>query len=161
MRPTPVKSSVIRRVTNSSDMPVSDRCDVIANMESESIIRSQASEANAILNDDLEFWMTRLPAPLKDIPIIHLAIPGMFKSFRLKKSTNAQFFILSNNKAAFHLMIAALVNMMAHILNPLLSIKVPLKVAYKPSDWLQAAFRSTFIDKRGFRIWADVSLFNF
>jgi len=43
---------------------------------------------------------------------------------------------------------------MARILNPLLSIKVPLKVAYKPSDWLQAAFRSTFIDKRGFRIWA-------
>jgi len=43
---------------------------------------------------------------------------------------------------------------LAHILNPLLSIKVPLKVAYKPSDWLQAAFRSTFIDKRGFRIWA-------
>jgi len=39
----------------------------------------------------------------------------------------------------------------AHILNPLLSIKLPLKVAYKPSDWLQAAFRSTFIDKRGFR----------
>ncbi|XP_011168671.1 PI-PLC X domain-containing protein 3 [Solenopsis invicta] len=28
------------------------------------------------LNDDLEFWMTRLPAPLKNIPIIHLAIPG-------------------------------------------------------------------------------------
>jgi len=25
---------------------------------------------------------------------------------------------------------------MAHILNPLLLIKVPLKVAYKPSDWL-------------------------
>lgn len=98
MRPTPVKSSVIRRVTNSSDMPVSDRCDVIATMESENIIRSQASEANAVLNDDLEFWMTRLPAPLKDIPIIHLAIPGMFKSFRLKKSTNAQFFILPNNK---------------------------------------------------------------
>jgi len=47
---------------------------------------------------------------------------------------------------------------MAHILNPLLSIKVPLKVAYKPSDWLQAAFRSTFIDKRGFRIWAYVAL---
>jgi len=35
-------------------------------------------------------------------------------------------------------------NYMAHILNPLLSIKVPLKVAYKPSDWLQATFRSTW-----------------
>jgi len=47
----------------------------------------------------------------------------------------------------------------AHILNPLLSIKVPLKVAYKPSDWLQAAFRSTFIDKRGFRIWAKMYMY--
>lgn len=28
------------------------------------------------LNDDPEFWMTRFPAPLKNIPIIHLAIPG-------------------------------------------------------------------------------------
>lgn len=44
-------------------------------MESGSI-KSQAAEADAILNDDLEFWMTRLPAPLKDISIIHLAIPG-------------------------------------------------------------------------------------
>jgi len=32
-----------------------------------------------VLNDDLEFWMTRFPAPLKNIPIIHLAIPGTFK----------------------------------------------------------------------------------
>ncbi|XP_063985857.1 PI-PLC X domain-containing protein 3 [Diachasmimorpha longicaudata] len=29
-----------------------------------------------VLNDDLEFWMTRLPPYLKTIPIIHLAIPG-------------------------------------------------------------------------------------
>jgi len=42
---------------------------------------------------------------------------------------------------------------MVHILNPLLLIKVPLKVAYKPSDWLEATFRGTFIDKRGFKIW--------
>ncbi|KAL6264745.1 hypothetical protein P5V15_004843 [Pogonomyrmex californicus] len=31
---------------------------------------------SAALTDDLEFWMTRFPAPLKNIPIIHLAIPG-------------------------------------------------------------------------------------
>jgi len=42
---------------------------------------------------------------------------------------------------------------MVHILNPLLLIKVPLKVAYKPSDWLSATFRGTFIGKRGFKIW--------
>lgn len=29
-----------------------------------------------ILNDKLEFWMTQLPEALKNIPIIHLAIPG-------------------------------------------------------------------------------------
>ncbi|XP_014478123.1 PREDICTED: uncharacterized protein LOC106746260 isoform X2 [Dinoponera quadriceps] len=32
--------------------------------------------AVATLNGDLEFWMTRLPAALKNVPIIHLAIPG-------------------------------------------------------------------------------------
>jgi len=31
---------------------------------------------------------------------------------------------------------------LVHILNPLLSIKVPLKVAYKPSDWLLEALSS-------------------
>lgn len=45
-------------------------------MESENIARSQAGGTDAILNEDLEFWMTRFPAPLKDISIIHLAIPG-------------------------------------------------------------------------------------
>lgn len=35
------------------------------------------------LNDDPEFWMTRFPAPLKNIPIIHLAIPGRFKTCSL------------------------------------------------------------------------------
>lgn len=33
----------------------------------------------AAFNDDLEFWMTRFPAPLKNVPIIHLAIPGTFE----------------------------------------------------------------------------------
>jgi len=40
---------------------------------------NRSGEMNLVLNDDLEFWMTRLPAPLKDMPIIHLAIPGTFK----------------------------------------------------------------------------------
>lgn len=31
---------------------------------------------NFILNNNLEFWMSQLPEPLKNIPIIHLAIPG-------------------------------------------------------------------------------------
>lgn len=41
---------------------------------------------DAVLNDDLEFWMTRFPAPLKNIPIIHLAIPGTFKSLCLMRN---------------------------------------------------------------------------
>lgn len=45
-------------------------------MEDENIIKSQAGKADVILNDDLEFWMTRLSAPLKELPIILLAIPG-------------------------------------------------------------------------------------
>jgi len=45
---------------------------------------------------------------------------------------------------------------MAHILNPLLSIKVLLKAACSQSEGLYATFRGTFIDKRGFRIWANV-----
>jgi len=44
---------------------------------------------------------------------------------------------------------------MAHILNPLLSIKVLLKAACSQSEGLYATFRGTFIDKRGFRIWAN------
>ncbi|XP_050458668.1 PI-PLC X domain-containing protein 3 [Cataglyphis hispanica] len=45
-------------------------------MERESITMGETGGMAAILNNDLEFWMTRLPAPLKDISIIHLAIPG-------------------------------------------------------------------------------------
>lgn len=30
-------------------------------------------------NEELEYWMTRLPETLRNIPIIHLAIPGKFK----------------------------------------------------------------------------------
>jgi len=43
---------------------------------------------------------------------------------------------------------------MAHIVNPLLSIKVLLKAACSQSEGLYATLRGTFIDKRGFRIWA-------
>lgn len=32
------------------------------------------------LYENLEFWMTRLPATLRNLPIIHLAIPGKFES---------------------------------------------------------------------------------
>lgn len=32
------------------------------------------------LSDDLEFWMTNLPAHLRQIPIINLAIPGSHDS---------------------------------------------------------------------------------
>lgn len=39
-----------------------------------------------------------------------------------------------------------------HIQNTLLSIKVPLKMACKPSDWLRAIFRDTFVNKRRLRI---------
>ncbi|XP_067211465.1 PI-PLC X domain-containing protein 3 [Linepithema humile] len=39
-------------------------------------ITRRLDEAGAVLNNDLEFWMTRFPAPLKNTPIIHLAIPG-------------------------------------------------------------------------------------
>jgi len=42
---------------------------------------NRSGDMNLVLNDDLEFWMTRLPAPLKDMPIIHLAIPGTFKLY--------------------------------------------------------------------------------
>ena len=31
------------------------------------------------LYENLEFWMTRLPAILRNLPIIHLAIPGRFE----------------------------------------------------------------------------------
>lgn len=31
---------------------------------------------NIILNKELEYWMTQLPETLKNLPIIHLAIPG-------------------------------------------------------------------------------------
>lgn len=50
---------------------------------------------------DLEQWMTKLPAPLKQIPIINLAIPGMcniclWTFQRLKsKGNNLIFFSLS------------------------------------------------------------------
>lgn len=39
--------------------------------------------------DNLEFWMTRLPALLRNLPIIHLAIPGKFKF--CKNSQISQF----------------------------------------------------------------------
>ncbi|XP_071558280.1 PI-PLC X domain-containing protein 3 [Temnothorax nylanderi] len=45
-------------------------------MESGAKGENMAIWPGAVLTDDLEFWMTRFPAPLKNIPIIHLAIPG-------------------------------------------------------------------------------------
>lgn len=59
-------------------------------MKRDSISRSQVGGTGDILNNDLEFWMTRFPAPLKDIPIIHLAIPGTFESFRSMSSCNLE-----------------------------------------------------------------------
>lgn len=38
--------------------------------------RRKQEGSGAGLNEDLAFWMTRLPEPLKHLPIIHLAIPG-------------------------------------------------------------------------------------
>ncbi|KAK2586455.1 hypothetical protein KPH14_010730 [Odynerus spinipes] len=45
-------------------------------VKSEHIYYSAADSMKIILNDNLEFWMTRLPEALKNIPIIYLAIPG-------------------------------------------------------------------------------------
>lgn len=36
---------------------------------------------DARLSDDLENWMTNLPAKLRATPIIHLAIPGDYYNF--------------------------------------------------------------------------------
>lgn len=38
---------------------------------------------NIILNKELEYWMTQLPETLKNLPIIHLAIPGKFQNIFL------------------------------------------------------------------------------
>lgn len=38
---------------------------------------------NIILNKELEYWMTQLPEVLKNVPIIHLAIPGKFQNIFL------------------------------------------------------------------------------
>lgn len=44
----------------------------------------------------------------------------------------------------------------ANLLNPILLIKVLLKVTYKLVEWLQTTFRGTFINKRGFRMWTKI-----
>ncbi|CAK9832947.1 hypothetical protein ANTRET_LOCUS9702 [Anthophora retusa] len=36
----------------------------------------RSKQKEAVFNKELEYWMTRLPEPLKNIPIIHLAIPA-------------------------------------------------------------------------------------
>lgn len=36
-------------------------------------------QKDTTLNQELEYWMTRLPDDLKNLPIIHLAIPGKFQ----------------------------------------------------------------------------------
>lgn len=38
-------------------------------------------EIKATSNQELAFWMTRLPEALKNVPIVQLAIPGKFKIF--------------------------------------------------------------------------------
>ncbi|XP_035742417.1 PI-PLC X domain-containing protein 3-like [Vespa mandarinia] len=45
-------------------------------IKSEHQCHSEAYSIRTISNDNLEFWMTRLPEPLKKLPIIYLAIPG-------------------------------------------------------------------------------------
>ncbi|XP_046824682.1 PI-PLC X domain-containing protein 3 [Vespa crabro] len=45
-------------------------------IKSEHQYHSEAYSTRTISNDNLEFWMTRLPEPLKKLPIIYLAIPG-------------------------------------------------------------------------------------
>ena len=38
-----------------------------------------------ILYANLEFWMTKLPATLRNLPIIHLAIPGKFENSPIQR----------------------------------------------------------------------------
>ncbi|XP_076635170.1 PI-PLC X domain-containing protein 2 isoform X3 [Colletes latitarsis] len=45
-------------------------------MEYKNVSPQKAEGKEVASNEELEYWMTRLPEPMKDVPIIHLAIPG-------------------------------------------------------------------------------------
>lgn len=45
-----------------------------------------------ISNNNLEFWMTRLPKSLKNVSIIYLAIPGKFKYFLCLYNIDKNYF---------------------------------------------------------------------
>lgn len=49
---------------------------------------------------------------------------------------------------------------LARILSSHLSLNVPPKAAYKPSDWLQTTFRGTFSDTCELRIRANEAMWN-
>lgn len=40
----------------------------------------RSKRKNSTVNEELEYWMTRLPEALKSLPIIRLAIPGKFQN---------------------------------------------------------------------------------
>ena len=46
-------------------------------------ILHKSKRKDTTVNQELEYWMTRLPEALKNIPIIHLAIPGKFRNIFL------------------------------------------------------------------------------
>lgn len=52
-------------------------------------------EMNETVDMSLEQWMTQLPEPMKQIPIINLAIPGISK---LQVTNSKQNFMFFSNK---------------------------------------------------------------
>lgn len=40
----------------------------------------RSKRKNSTVDEELEYWMTRLPEALKSLPIIRLAIPGKFQN---------------------------------------------------------------------------------
>lgn len=46
-------------------------------------ILHKSKRKDIAVNEELQYWMTRLPEALKNIPIIHLAIPGKFQNIFL------------------------------------------------------------------------------
>lgn len=48
-----------------------------------SVIEIDNTQQNSVnLSDNLEYWMSKLPMKLKELPIIKLAIPGKSTLFR-------------------------------------------------------------------------------
>lgn len=43
-------------------------------------ILCKSKRKDTVVNEELEYWMTCLPEALKNIPIIHLAIPGKLQN---------------------------------------------------------------------------------